>query len=84
MNRQIPAMLIFRLDNGKQFEATADDLERFGLVERTACLSKLRRIIVDGLTESRAGKEGGDFQLQPIILCWTRPPTQSKTWPTTK
>lgn len=65
--RRIPAKLIVRLDNGEEFEATAEDLEKFGLVERTTFISKLRRIIVEGLAESKAGKHGGEFQLQPFI-----------------
>lgn len=61
--------LYVRLENGVEFEATAEDFERFGLVERTAFISKTRGIIVDGLAESTAGKEGGDFHLQrPISL----------------
>lgn len=65
--RRIPAKLIVRLDNGEEFEATAEDLERFGLVERTAFISQVRRVVVDGLAESKAGKEGGEFQLQSVI-----------------
>lgn len=65
--RRIPAKLIVRLDNGEEFEATTEDLEKFGLVERTTFIGKIRKLIVAGLAESKGGKEGGEFQLQPVI-----------------
>lgn len=52
--RQIPAKLLVRLDNGEEFEATDDDLAKFGLIQQVAFVAQLRAFLNGALEPSAA------------------------------
>ena len=63
--RPVPATLIVRLENGEEFPAKAEDLEKFGYVDKNTVLADWRLFIEDATGSDLLG---ADSQLNPLWI----------------
>lgn len=77
-DRPVAAKLIVRLDNGEEWEATPEDLEKFRLVNRNDAYTTVRTALIDilrkhgllaqpgGHSDGEAREELTDTELNPL------------------